>query len=403
MPIFNFRAVAEDGSVSSGFEERESVSAVEALLEDRGLLPLEIRLTTRSKEKERRSVFRGRRAEVTRSFRFLATLLEADLPLDRALEIAIGAARHGRLTEALSAVRNRVRQGMSVADAVAHESDFFPRIAVGMTRAGERGGHLQDAFERLASHLEREQRLRARLQTALFYPVVMIAVGCVSLFVLLTYVLPRFTTMLTEAGIALPLTTQLLLETSELLAGWWWPLLLLMIGVGTALARYIRSDRGRSLFHAALLRIPVIRPLRRRLASAHLGRSLAVLLDSGVPAVEAFDVAADGLADRVAARELREAKERLRSGERMAEALWTSSALAPVFVQMVEVGEEGGRLSELLERAAEAMERELEQGLERLVRLAEPLLIVVFGAVVGFVAVALLQAIYGVHSGGFAG
>lgn len=403
MPIFSFRAVAQDGKVRTGIEELESTSAVEALLENRGLLPLEVRPAARSTEKERKSLFRGRRAEVTRSFRFFATLLDADLPLDRALEIATGAARHGGLTDALSAVRDGVRQGMSIADAMAHESDFFPRIAIGMIRAGERGGHLQDAFKRLASHLEREQRLRDRLQTALFYPVVMIAVGCVSLFVLLTYVLPRFTTMLTEAGVALPLTTELLLETSELLAEWWWPLLLLLIGVGTAFARYVRSERGRSAFHGALLRIPVIRPLRRRLVSAHLGRSLAVLLDSGVPAVEAFDVAADGLADRVAARELREAKERLRSGERMAEALWTSSALAPVFVQMVEVGEEGGRLSELLERGAEAMERELEQSLERLVRLAEPLLIVVFGAVVGFVAVALLQAIYGVHSGGFAG
>jgi type II secretory pathway component PulF len=325
----------------------------------------------------------------------------AGFPLDRALGTVARVAARADVADAVTAVRARVRAGAPLADGLAEHPRIFPRLAVGMARAGERGGHLSDALLRLADQLEREQALRARLLSAMLYPAVMLVAGASAIVVLLLFVLPRLVSLLEETGAALPRSTAILLATADLLRHRW-PLLILLLGATTLfVSAYRGTAAGGLVIDRLLLRIPLIGSLRRQIAAARLGRALATLLSGGLPVLTALDVAGHALADRAATQDVQRAREEVRAGGRLARALGRGSAFPFVFIQMVDVGEDGGRLAEMLERGATAMEQSLERGLERLVRLAEPMMILLFGGIVGFIALALLRAIYGVHAGAF--
>jgi len=396
MPVFAYRAATADGATAHGIEQAASPVALERALAARGLFPLEVRLAE-ERAARRRSGLTSRRQDVTGALRYLATLLGAGFPLDRALAAVTRVAARQDVAAALAAVRERVRGGTHLADAFAEHPRIFPRLAVGMTRAGERGGQLADAIERLATQLEREQALRSRIAAALTYPAVLAVAGAMVLAVLLGYVLPRFVELLADAGAALPRSTALLLAAADA-AGRWWP-----VAAGAAVAvigggmSTLRTDAGRRRAHELLLRVPVLGPLRACAASARFARTLGTLLGAGMPVMSALEIAASGLADEAVAAEVRRAREEVRAGGRLAAALGRWRTFPALLIQMTEVGEEGGRLPEMLERAAAALEHDLERALDRLVRLAEPVMILVLGGAIGFVALSLLQAIYGVR------
>jgi type II secretory pathway component PulF len=396
VPAYTYRATARDGATRRGLEEAPSAAALERALGARGLYPLEVRVAEERESTARRR-FRSRRADVVEAMRYLATLTGSGFPLDRALGTAARVAARADVADALADVRARVRSGAHLADALAEHVGIFPRAAVGMTRAGERGGHLPDALTRLADQLEREHALQGRLMSAMLYPAVMLSVGAVSIVILLIGVLPRLVGVLQDAGATLPRSTALLIALGSALARGWPLVAIAAVGGYMALASYLKKPAGQRALHALLLRLPVVGGLRRALASARLGRSLATLLRGGLPMLAALDIAADAVADHVATEEIRRAREEVRAGGRLAAALRRGTAFRFVFLQMVEVGEDGGQLTQMLERGAAAMERDLESGIEQLVRLAEPAMIVVLGGLVGFIALALLQAIYSVN------
>jgi len=229
MPVFAYRVATVDGATAHGIEQASSPAALERALAARGLFPLEVRLAEQ-RAARRRSGITSRRQDVTGALRYLATLLGAGFPLDRALAAVTRVAARQDVADALAAVRERVRGGAHLADAFAEQPRIFPRIAVGMTRAGERGGQLADALERLAAQLEREQALRSRIAAALTYPAVLAVAGTLVLAMLLGYVLPRFAELLADAGAALPRSTALLLAAADA-AERWWP-----VAVGAAIA-----------------------------------------------------------------------------------------------------------------------------------------------------------------------
>jgi type II secretory pathway component PulF len=396
MPAFAYRAATADGAALHGVEQAATAAALERALAARGLFPLEVR-PAEERAAPRRGMLVSRRQDVTGALRYLATLLGAGFPLDRALAAVTRVAARRDVAGALAVVRERVRAGAPLADALAEHPRIFPRLAVGMTRAGERGGHLAQALERLATQLEREQALRSRIATALTYPAVLAVAGALVLAVLCGYVLPRFVELLAEAGAALPRSTALLLAAADAVRRGWAVALGAGLALGAAAASMVRTDAGRRRVHELALRAPVLGPLRACAAAVRFARALGTLLGTGMPVLGALEIAASGLADEAVAAEVMRAREEVRAGGRLAEALGRGRAFPPLLLQMMEVGEEGGRLPEMLERAAAALEHELERRLDRLVRLAEPVMILVLGGAIGFVALSLLQAVYGVR------
>ncbi len=402
MPPFAYRAATAAGRTVRGVEEAESPAALERVLGQRGLYPLEVApATARTAGEGRRSGFRSRRGDVVEAVRYLAILMESGFPLDRALTSVARVVARKDVAAAVTDVRDRVRGGTRLDDALAQHPRIFPRFAVGMVRAGERGGHLAQALDRLSVQLEREQALRARLTSSLIYPAVMVVVGAVALAVLFIYVLPRFVTLLEDTGSALPASTALLLSIGSVVQRWWWAMMLAPVALALVVSAVRGTPEGRVGVDRALLAMPIVGPLRRRIASARLARTLSTLLGSGLPILPALEIAAGSQSDAAVAEEILRAREEVRAGDRLGASLRRGGVFPFLFVQMVEVGEEGGRLPDMLERAAAAMEGELERGLERLMRLVEPAMIVLFGGLIGFVALSLLQAIYGIQPEGF--
>jgi len=395
---FTYRASTAGGEILRGVERGPSRASIERALVDRGLLPLEVEAVGASRK--RRPWQRQRRLDVIEAIHNLATLSAAGFTLERALGVAAGVASRADVAAALGHVRTQLRAGADLAAALAAHPRQFPPVAVGMVRAGLRGGDLSGALADLAAHLEAEEELRQEVVSALVYPALLAVVGGVALLFLLLYVLPRLAATLGDLGAGLPTSTMTLLRIGDALRHGWIVAVLLGVLGAAGWAVHRRSSRSRAALHAALLTLPVIGPLRQRGVAVRFGRMLAALLRSGMPVPAAMEVAAEGISDIAAAAELRRARARVEAGTTLAEALDGGRALPRLFVQMVEVGEESGQLPELMSRGAASAERELRRGLTRAVRLIEPVFIVLFGLIAGLVALGLLQTIYGLRVDG---
>ena len=327
----------------------------------------------------------------------LATLVEAGLPLDRALAIQAELAPTARLRTIVGDVLRSVQGGSSLADALGkHHPRPFSRLYINMVRAGEKGGVLEITLRRLAGLLEESQDFRDALVSALIYPVLLTAVGTAAVVFLMTFVIPRFASIFQDLGTAIPLPTQILLDASALVQHYWW-LLALVVVAGLLGGRMVLSTPGGRLgADRLLLRTPVVGDVIMKSEVARFTRVLGTLLRSGVVMIPALAVIREILANQVLARAVDGLADGARRGAGLARPMAESGVFPPLAVHMVRVGEETGRLEETLLQVAAALESDTRKLVKRLIALAEPCIILVMGLVVGFIVVAMLMAILSV-------
>lgn len=396
---FAFRAVDAAGRPHKGVEEGSTAQAVLDALSRRGMVVLELAPTDPTALGSR-GTSGARRQEVLEFTRAMAALLPAGLPLARALGAA-ALLTSGELANTIGTIRSRVERGEPLAATLAQHGTLFPPLYIGLIRAGERSGRLAESFERLAKHLERDGELRARLISAAIYPALLAVAGGVAIVVLLFFVLPRFADLLADAGATLPASTRLLLDAAVLLRNRWPLLLLIPIAVASSVTWMQRSDPGREAAARLCLRLPLIAGLRRHALGARFSRLLGILLGGGAPLLTALGDVTDCLADPLARREAERIRARVREGVALRVAVEEGGLYPPILARLVGVGEQSGRMAEFLLKAADLLEERTERTTQRLAALAEPVMIVFFGLVVGGVALALLQAIYGMNTGSF--
>ncbi|HUG39511.1 MAG TPA: type II secretion system F family protein [Longimicrobiales bacterium] len=395
MPMFAYRAVDTSGKRHTGVEEATTPAEASHVLEQRGLLVLEI--ATRAAPSRRAA---GARRSLLDTTRGLASLLSAGLPLSRALEVTRVVVGRG-MGEVLEVVSRRVRRGESLHAALAEHARIFPPAYVGVVRAGERSGDVAAALHRLEAQLEREGALRARLLSAALYPSILALVGGVAIVLLTLFVLPRFAELLLDAGASLPASTRLLLVVSDASVSIW-PVLVVGPPVAVAAAAaWVRTERGRRAASRVLLTIPGVRALRRDALAGRFARLAGTLAGGGAPLLDALGDTAESLSDPLARDEVVRVRKRVREGVTLNRALEEGDVFPPLLSRLVAVGEESGRLEEFLGKAADLFETRVARSSERLASLAEPAMILAFGAVVGLVALSLLQAIYGVNASAF--
>lgn len=336
------------------------------------------------------------RAGVRAFTRQAGTLLRAGFPLDRVLSMTGDILPAGPLAEAIRNVQERVRHGESLAVALTAQPGFFNEFYRGVITAGERSGQLTEAFEGLADYLDTQAELRARLLGALLYPAIMVCAGSAAVLLLLLVVIPRFVVILADVGGQLPWTASALLSLADVAGSVWWVAAILAVCLGAAFRIQRRVPTGRLRQDQWLLRLPVLGSLRARLATERVTRTLASALGSGIRLLEALDIAGTAAGDAAFRRELNVAAEEIRRGERLSVVFERGGILPKLAVQMIAAGEESGRLVPMLEHVANVYRSETEQQLRSLVAVVEPAVIVVFGGLVGLVALALLQTIYGI-------
>jgi len=327
--------------------------------------------------------------------RQVATLMLAGFTLDRALSSAARVDGAG-VGQAFRDVQDGVRGGSPLAAALNRHPGHFGEFYRGMIAAGERSGTLAETFGRLADYLEHAAALRSRVMGALLYPAIMVVAGSLAVLLLLLFVIPRFAAILGDVGGQLPWSARTLVTLSEWVGSGWWVLVLVALATVLIISLHRRTETGRLAQDLWLLRIPGVGPLRARLATERVTRPLAGALGGGIPVLEALDIAGDAAADAAFRRELSRAGETVRRGEPLAVSLRRGGLFPNLAVEMIAAGEESGRLVEMLEHVAETYRGETDRQLRTLVSLVEPAVILLFGALVAFIALALLQTIYGV-------
>ncbi len=391
---FRYQAATLDGHTVEGVVQAASRQSVLEELRRRQLYAVTVDEATPDRV-ARAGRRLGRRAAAALWTRNVATLLSAGVPLDRALAFTAQHASHDGLAEAVRQARRAVQEGASLADALARHPRYFDPLFVAMVSAGESSGALEIVFDRLSEHLEEGAELRSQVRTALLYPALMAVVGCIGLGVLLGFVIPRFAGILADVGGTLPLSTRLLLAASTVLTKGWWAWLLLAVAAAYALPQVLARPETRRRWHAARLAWPWLGDLELKYATAQFARTLGLLLKSGVPALPALRIARASVTNLIVQAGVDRAAGALAEGSALAPAL--AGTLPPLALQMIAVGEESGRLEELCLRVADTYDGEVRRALRTGVALLEPALILAFGALVGFVALAMLQAIYGIN------
>lgn len=399
MPTYAYQAVDGSGKRTRGQAQAVSSGALTRTLEERGLFVLDVAESSASAG-ERPGIRFGRRREVLEVTRALAALLPVGMPLAQALNAASGVAS-GDVRAALQEVRARVERGDTLSAALAEHPRLFSPLYVGLVRAGERSGDIDSAFGRLADQLERDEQLRGKILSASIYPMLLATAGSIAVTVLLFFVLPRFVTLLEGSGAKLPRSTATLLAFSAALHRLW-PVLLLIPFFIAAFATWARNtDAGRRTWSTIVLSLPGIRTLRRYALAGRFARLVGVLLGGGAPLLTALDDTVESIGDPLARDDTVRIRTRVREGSSLRAAVAESTLFPPMLAQLIGVGEDAGQLRVFLMKSADIFEERTERATQRLATFLEPAMIVVFGVIVAFVALSLLQAIYGINASSF--
>ena len=401
MGAFEYVAMDQSGKRSKGLLEGDTPKHVRQILRDRNLYPVSV-TEVAQKEAKRQHGFSLRRglssAELALITRQLASLSQSGLPLEEAL-LAVGQQNDQPRTKSiLLGVRAKVMEGHSLADGLREFPQAFPELYCATVAAGEQSGHLDVVLERLADYTEARQELRQRVTNALVYPIalVVMAVGIIS-FMLAT-VVPKIVNVFENTSAELPALTSGLIATSDFLRAYWPFLIIAAIALGWLAWWILQREGPRRRFHHTLLRLPIVGRLARGVNTARFTRTLSILAGSGVPILESLRISAE-VVENVPMREaISEATIRVREGASISKSLAASKLFPPMMIHLISSGEAGGRLEEMLSRAASGQEREVDGLIATLLGILQPLLIVIMGAIVLTIVLAILLPIFEINN-----
>lgn len=394
MAQFRYRAVSEAGDTLQGQMEAASVEEVIVRLQDQGHTPLEALPASGPGAGSGLSVLFARGPfsgdQLAQFTHQLATLLGAGQPLDRALGILLDLPEGGSAKKLIERVRDRVRGGTTLSQALDEEHGVFPKLYVSLVRAGEAGGSLEETLRRLADYLERSQQLRGSIVNALIYPAFLLVGVLGSLVLLLAYVVPQFVPIFEDMQVPIPLITQVVLGLGNFIQAWWWLVLVLIVGGAFFWRARLRDPDARLAWHAKLLGMRLVGPLLLKVETARIARTLGTLLKNGVPLLSSLTIARQVTSNRALDDALATAAEQVKGGAGLGLALSQSQRFPRLALQMVQVGEEAGQLDIMLLKVADTFELESKRAIDRLLAALVPALTIVMTVMVAFIMAAIL-------------
>jgi general secretion pathway protein F len=401
MPVYEYTALDRSGKSVAGIIDADSNVAARQKLRAAGKYPVEVKESTlKAKSKSPgtpslASVFnRVKPDDIHGLTRQLATLLNAGIPLLGALDALMEQTTSPPLKKIIAQIKESVNEGNSLTVSLTKHPRLFSNIYINMVRAGEASGSLDVVLERLAEFGEHQQVLKGRFQAALVYPIFMAIIGSGVLFFLLSFVVPNLTRIFTEMKQVLPLPTKLLIWFSGFLQVYWWAIILLIVAIIFGIKQFIKTPRGRYIWDTLKLRFPVIGQINRKIALSRFGRTLGSLLQSGVPLITSLQIVRNIVNNVLIGDVIDDAMEDIQAGKSLHLALSRSLWFPPVFRQMVAVGEQSGDLEKMLQKIADAYEREVETRITGMTALIEPIMILLMAVVVGFIVISILLPIF---------
>lgn len=401
MAQFRYRALSSAGDPIDGVMEAASAEEVVARLQDAGNLPLEARLAGEADGGGLAAIFRRtpmNTAQVLQFTQQLATLLGAGQPLDRALQILLDLPDAPEARRVIERIRDAVRGGTPLSQAMEQQENVFSRLYINMVRAGEVGGSLDDTLKRLADYLERSKALRESVINALIYPSILVLMVFGALLLLLGYVVPQFLPLFEDMDVDMPLLTQVVMATGNLVSGYWWLLLALLVGGLLVLRKRLRDPDSRRSFDAWILRRGLVGSLVARIETARLARTLGTLVHNGVPLLTALSIARNVMGNLALSDAVDVASNEVKTGGGLASALGRSKLFPRLALQMIAVGEESGEMDTMLSKVADTFDLEVKNTVDRLLAALVPAVTVFMAIVVALIMMAILIPIFSLTS-----
>lgn len=404
MATFSYTVRDSSGQTRTGTSEAENAEVLKRRLQEQGFTVSDVTQTAASKRASGAGWGRVKLADLSVFCRQFSTMIDAGVSLVRALDVLGEQTQNPKLRRILLDIQQEVESGQTLSKSMSKYPKTFNNLFIGLVRAGEVGGVLEEALQRLSGFLEKDMELRRKVKAAMTYPVIVIVVAVGIVVGLTTFIVPKFVELFRDLGVKdLPAMTQVLVDFSDFLKTRWW-MGLIIIFVSYLAIKYFGTTRiGRRVIDRVKLKVPVFGKLHHKIALARFSRTLGTLLVSGVPILQALETVAGTVGNGIIAEAVMQARARIREGDRINDPLQKSGMFPPMVVHMISIGEESGALDSMLSKIAEFYEQEVEATLQSLTAAIEPVLIVVLGFCVGFIVIAmfmpLIQVIQNLTSG----
>jgi general secretion pathway protein F len=400
LPIFEYRGIDTAGKDVRGIIDADSARLARTKLKKSGVFPTEVHETIAERRGGKPDLSlahltkRVRIQDVAVMTRQLATLIGAGLPMVPALTSLSNQIENPNLKKIVGQIRERVKEGSSLSDALRDFPRVFSALYANMVTAGESSGALDIVLLRLADFTENQVKLRNRVMAALIYPILMVVLASAAVVFLMVRVVPKILELFQDWGRALPLPTVILLDITNFLKIYGWVVLIVLVGAFLVSLFYFKSERGRLLFDRLILRVPIFGRLSRIIATTRFSRTLGTLLASGIPLLRAMNIVKNIVNNRVIADAIEDSQESIVEGQSIAAPLARSGVFPPMVTDMIAVGENSGQLEHMLLKVSDAYDNQIETTVSGLTSILEPLLIVIMGGIVLFIVLAVLLPIF---------
>jgi len=390
--VYSYTATTYEGSVVEGVVEAPDERTAVEKIRNTGIIPIKISVPKTGVR--RKLSLRSSRSDLLTFTTELSALLGAGLPIDRSLNILSEISEGARMKEVINSVLSGIRGGSSFSEALQRHPDIFPKLYTSMVRAGETGGVLDVVLDKLNEFLETSKELRDSVVSAMVYPLILTVTGGISIVILLTFVIPRFTAIFSEIGGSLPLSTRFILGVSTTLRSLWWVLLPAIAGVFVFVRFYVKTERGAYKWDE--LKLKLFGDVVTKLETARFCRTLGTLLKSGVPFLQALNNSKDVMGNRIMAGSVDSITRNVREGKGIAAPLMDASIFPQLALSMIKVGEETGQLDTMLLRVATTYEKGLRDSVKRFMSLLEPAIILAMGIIIAFIVISMLMAVFSI-------
>lgn len=390
MPYFNYTIRDANGQTRSGKVEAPNAEELRKRLQAEGLQVLEVTEDRKAPRVPAGGYGRVKLSDLAIFARQFSTMLDAGVSLIRCLDVLQAQTSNARLRKILMDLSARVESGESLSRSMARHPKAFSQLIIGLIRAGEVGGVLEESLQRIAAFLEKDVELRRKIRSALTYPVIVLLAAIGIVIFLVSWLVPQFAQLFKELGIKeMPAPTQFLIDLSALFTQRWYVVIIAVVAILIAYKLFVSTRVGRRVADRVKLRVPVFGPLHHKIVMARFSRTMGTLLASGVPILQAMETVAGVVGNSVVADAVIESRARIREGEKIADPLQRSKMFPPMVVHMVSVGEESGSLDHMLNKIADFYENEVEMTIASLTAAIEPVMIVLLGFIVGFIVISM--------------
>jgi type IV pilus assembly protein PilC len=395
MPLYAYTAIDTSGRTVRSTMEADNEQLVLAKLRDQSLHCTEIKRAGKAKSG---SSILGKKKFKPKSLvvfsRQFATMIDAGIPILRCLDILTGQTKDPGLKEALETVTADVKGGLSLNEAMVKHPQVFNKLYVNMIRAAEIGGILDQILDRLAGFLEYEADIKGKIKSAMMYPILVLCFSVLMLFVLFSFVLPKFKEIFNGMDVELPPVTAALFRFGDFMASCWWLVIIMGFGTFMGIKMYGKTPRGRYQLDFLKLKLPIVGELALKMSIARFSRTFGTLINSGVPMMRSLEIVGETLGNQVLTAAIEDTRQAIKEGQKLSQPFYASGLFPTMVTTMIDIGEESGRLSEMLVKVGDFYDAEVEVTVKGLTSMIEPMLIIFLGVVVGFIAISIMTPIF---------